>query len=399
MIKSLFISLICLLPLTSLAITPEGMKVLAIGDSAPDFNLPATDGKTYKLADFSGPDVLMIYFTGTHCPVSHGQELRMQKLVGDLKDKSFAVVAINPNHNDGLRLDEFSYSKYTESFADSKRYAEDLGWTFPFLYDGEKQLVARAFGCSNTPHVFIFDKQRKLQYKGRFDDSRFRDPASVKRTDAQNAIEALLAGKPLPVAETKPFGCSTKWREKKALVEKDNEKWDGKTAVIEELDAEKLKKLRANGTKKLRLFNVWSTTCAPCVKEMPDLSSIVRKYSRRDFELITISLDAPADKKRAEDFLGKHNIVLSGKIARTLVKEKRKTNNYLFKEASIDALTGALDSEWSGGTPYTVLVNTEGEILYRKAGVIDPVELDAEILKELKEYFTPPEAKKPAAKK
>ena len=117
--------------------TPKDVKKLNIGDKAPDFSLPSTDGKTHTLADFNEPDVLMIYFTGTHCPVSHAQELRMQKLVTDLKDKSFGVVAINPNHNDGCRPDEFSYSKYTESFEDSKRYAKDLGWTFPFLYDGE----------------------------------------------------------------------------------------------------------------------------------------------------------------------------------------------------------------------------------------------------------------------
>ena len=342
-----------------------------------------------SLADFSEPDVLMIYFTGTHCPVSHAQELRLQKLVTDLKDSSFGVVAINPNHNDGCRPDEFSYSKYTESFEDSKRYAKDLNWTFPFLYDGEKQLTARAYGVTNTPHVFIFDKARKLRYVGRFDDSRFRGEDTVKSADAENAIRALLAGEAVTIAETQPFGCSTKWREKKLAVKADDVKWSNKKAILETIDSEGVAKLVANGTHKARLFNVWSTTCQPCVEEMPELSKIVRRYSRRNFDVITLSLDAPENFKGTEDFLGKHAIVLSPQLAKTLKQEGRNTNNYLVTEPSIDKLVTALDSKWDGSMPYTILVNTKGEIVYRKSGIIDPLELRTEILKEIKEYFVP----------
>lgn len=387
--------MICLLPTVAFAaqFKPEGFKGLAIGDAAPEFTLPGTDGKEYKLADFSEPDVLMVYFTGTHCPVSHAIESRLQKLVIDMKDKSFKVVAINPNHNDGLRLDEFSYSRYNESFESSKQYAEDLGWQFPFLYDGEKQTVARHYGVLATPHLFIFDKERKLQYQGRFDDSRYKDPATVNQSDARNAVEAMIAGKPVPVAVTKPFGCSTKWREKKAGVIADNKKWAGTKAVIEEIDSKGIKALRENGTKNVRLFNVWSTDCVPCVQEMPDVAKILRKYSRRHLEVITISLDDPANKARAEELLGKNGVVVGGRIEASLKKQKRKTNNYLFNEASIDALTGALDDKWSGATPYTVMVNTAGEVIYRHEGIFDIKELDAAVIKELTEYFTPPKKK------
>ncbi len=342
-----------------------------------------------RLADFSEPDVLMIYFTGTHCPVSHAQELRLQKLVTSLKDSSFGVIAINPNHNDGCRPDEFSYSKYTESFEDSKRYARDLNWTFPFLYDGEKQLTARAYGVTNTPHVFIFDKERKLRYVGRFDDSRYRDADTVKSPDAENAIRALLAGEAVKVASTKPFGCSTKWREKNGAVQADDAKWSTKKAVLETIDSEGVAKLVANGTNKVRLFNVWSTTCQPCVEEMPEFTKIVRRYSRRNFDFISLSLDTPENLKVAEDFLGKHAIVVGDKLSKTLKKEGRNTNNYLVTEPSIDTLVAALDPEWNGAMPYTILVNTEGKIVYRKSGTIDPLELKEEILKEIKEYFVP----------
>lgn len=391
--KSILTTLLCLLPVVLFAAVPKDVKQLAIGDAAPDFTLPGTDGKEYKLSDFSEADVLMIYFTGTHCPTSHGIESRLQTLVADMKGKSFQVVAINPNHNDGLRPDEFSYSKYDESFESSKQYAEDLGWSFPFLYDGETQSVARAYGCLATPHLFIFNKERKLQYNGRFDDSRYKDPSTVKKPDARNAVVAMLAGEPVPVAVTRPFGCSTKWREKKELVIEDDKKWASTKAVIEDIDSAGIKKLVANGTKNVRLFNVWSTTCVPCVKEMPDIATILRKYSRRNLEVITISLDDPSDREKAEAFLGKTGMVVGGKIGAALKKDGRTTNNYLFTEASIDSLTGALDSEWSGATPYTVMVDTEGKVIYRKEGIIDVKELDAEVIKELTEYWDPPKKK------
>lgn len=381
------LGLMCL-PLMSLALgpsdKPEGFQTLEIGALAPDFQLPATDGKTVQLKDFSEPDVLMIYFTGTHCPTSHGAEDRMMKLVKDMKDKSFGMVAINPNHNDGLRPDEFSYSMYTESFEDSKRYAEELGWAFPFLYDGEKQITARAYGCLATPHVFIFDKERKLRYQGRFDDSRYEDPKTVKNHDARNAVEALLAGKPVPVEKTRPHGCSTKWRGRSEHVQQEERKWQAAPVVLEEIDAAAVKKLRENGSGKIRLINVWATWCAPCRQEMPDLSALARRYSRREFEMITISVDQPKDKDKVSIFLGQHRMVMVDKLAKSVKKEGRKTNNYLFAGASIDELAEALDPEWPGAAvPYTVLVDKDGTILLRKMGLIDAQKIDKMVLDKL----------------
>ncbi len=362
---------------------PADIQELAIGDAAPDFKLPGTDGKTYRLSDFDKPDVLMVYFTGTHCPTSHGAEERLQQLIDDMKDESFGIVAINPNHNDGLRPDEFSFSLYTESFEDSKRYAEDLGWNFPFLYDGEKQLVARAYGCLATPHVFIFDKQRKLRYQGRFDDSRYADPKTVKSPDARNAVEALIAGKPVPVEKTRPHGCSTKWRERREHVQEDENLWQAAPVVIEEIDAGAIRQLRQNGSGKVRLFNIWATWCAPCREEMPDLSAIGRKFSRRPFEIITISLDTPKDKQSAAKFLGQHRMVMGDKLKKTVLAEGRKTNNYIFTGASTDELAEALDPEWPGPVPYSLLIDQDGKVLLRKTGIIDPLEINKKLLEQL----------------
>ena len=368
---------------------PSGFTNLEIGDAAPAFSLPGVDGKTYSLEDFKRPKVLMVLFTGTHCPVSHGVEKRLQALVDDMEGRDFGIVAINPNHASGLRPDELGYTAYLETFEDSRRYARDLGWKFPFLYDGDQQVAARAYGCLATPHVFIFDRERKLRYNGRFDDSRYADPTTVTHHDARNAIEALLADKPVPVEKTRPFGCSTKWKERSAHVAAEAVKWNAIPATIEEIDAEGAKRLRKNGSEKLRLINVWATWCAPCVQEFPDLTSTAQRFSRREFELITISLDEPGDKAKAEAFLGKHRAVLSDQLRRSVKAEGRSTNNYLYVGANVDALAEALDPQWSGALPFSVLIDQRGKVLYRVAGKVDPDAVISKVLETISPYYKP----------
>ncbi|MDA0347894.1 MAG: redoxin domain-containing protein [Verrucomicrobia bacterium] len=368
---------------------PDGFTTLNIGDQAPGFSLPGTDGKQYSLADFGGTDILVVYFTGTHCPTSHGVMGRMLQFVDDYKDESFSFVAINPNHSSGLRPDEFGHTDYDETFEDSRRYAEDYGWTFPFLFDGDKQLTARAYGCLATPHVLIFDKDRKLRYNGRFDDSRYPEPETVKHPDARNAVEALLMGKPVPVETTRPHGCSTKWKERNAHVVEEEQQWQSIPAIIEEIDAAAVAALRKNGSEKVRLINVWATWCAPCVEEFPDLTAIARKFSRREFELVTISLDQPNQKEKAEEFLGKHRAIMSDKLRKSVEAEGRSTNNYIYTGSGIDALAEALDPDWPGPIPYSVLVDQAGNVLYRKLGKIDPDIVRAEILDTLTRHYIP----------
>lgn len=387
----LIASLAITLPLSAVnpSALPDDFEGLEIGDVAPDFELPGTDGRTYTLADFGGTDVFMIYFTGTHCPTSHGTMGRLLQFLDDYADESFSFVAINPNHSSGLRPDEFGHTDYDETFEDSKRYAEDYGWTFPYLYDGDTQEVAKAYGCLATPHVFVFDRDRKLRYHGRFDDSRYPDPATVTSPDARNAVAAVLAGEPVPVEVTRAHGCSTKWRERSLHVAEEEKQWQAAEVTIEEIDAEGAAALRRNGTEKLRLINIWATWCQPCVEEFPDLTSIARKFSRREFELVTISLDDPGMKRQAEAFLGKHRAVMSGKLRRSVEAEGRTTNNYLYTGASVDALAEALDPEWPGPIPFSILVNQEGEVLYRHLGKIDTEEVTGIILDTLTRHYIP----------
>jgi peroxiredoxin len=365
---------------------------LAIGDSAPDFALPGIDGRTHKLSDFAGPDVLMVLFTSNHCPTSHSIERRLQKLRDDLKGRSFGLVAINPNHPEGLTLNELGYGIYHDSFEDMKPYAASLGWDFPYLYDGEKQLIARAYGCLATPHVFIFDKARKLRYAGRFDDSRFIEDDSVKSPDARNAVFALLDGKPVPVEMTKPHGCSTKWREKKERNVATEAGWAKLPVTIDRIDTAGVTALRANATEKVRLINVWATWCAPCVEEFPDLIAIKRQFDMRenDFELITISLDAPKDEAKAQAFLQKQGAGLTKRVENSVKKEGRTTSHYIFTGANQDSLVAALDSEWPGPIPHTVLIAPGGKILWRHNGKIEHAAARSAVVAAIGNYYRAP---------
>src|SRR2546422_74713 len=144
---------------------------LAPGSSAPDFNLPGVDGRNYSLKDFADAKVLVIVFTCNHCPTAQYYEDRIKQLVTDYKEKAVAVAAIMPNDPKSVRLDELGWTDLSDSFGEMKIRARDRDFNFPYLYDGDTEAVARAYGPVATPHVFVFDSSRKLRYVGAMDDS------------------------------------------------------------------------------------------------------------------------------------------------------------------------------------------------------------------------------------
>jgi peroxiredoxin len=366
---------------------PPDAHELNLGDPAPDFSLRGVDGKTYSLADFKDTDLLMVIFTSNHCPYCHAMEGRLAKLIADTRGRGLAVVAINPNHPQAVRIDELGYSKYNDSFEEMKLYAKEQGFTFPYLYDGDRQAAAKAYGCLATPHVFLFDRQRKLRYVGRFDDSRLPDPATVTSADARQAVEALLAGRPVPVEVTRPQGCSTKWASKKEEVTQADEQWKGAPVPLETLDAAGVAALARNDSQKLRLINVWATWCLPCVKEFPGLVSLSRRLGNRDFELITISVDDPKDQPKVQQFLDKQHMAIPNRVKRSLKGEGRKTNNYLFTGANTEALLKALDPAAPGPVPHTVVIAPGGKVVYRRAGELPFSELQSKLIEELGPYY------------
>ena len=368
---------------------PPGFHKLQLGDKAPDFKLPGIDGRTYTLADFASAPVLMVVFLSNHCPYSHAAETRLIPLAKEYAAKGLAVVAINPNSPEGLRLDELGWSKYDDSFADMKLYAKEQGFPFPYLYDGDTQVTAKAYGCLATPHVFLFDRERRLRYVGRVDDSRFPDPATVKSADARNAVVAMLAGEPVKVATTPVMGCSTKWNEKKQQVEQALNRWNHEPVTLEKIDAAGVAQLARNTSHRFRLINVWATWCAPCVEEFPDLVALARRMDMRDFEMVTISVDDPKLEPKVKAFLEKNHVAPADRLKRELKKEGRGTLNYLYTDSSTDALVQALDPKWEGPLPHTLVIAPGGNVLYRHTGEIDPMELRAKIIEIMSPYYRP----------
>ena len=156
---------------TTPAATAAFAETLEIGAVAPPFRLPGVDGKIWSLADFSSAKVLAVIFTCNHCPTAQAYEDRIKQLVADYKDKGVAVVAISPNDPKAVRLDELGYTDLSDSLEEMKARAKDKAFNFPYLYDGDKQEVSRAYGPVATPHVFLFDKDRKLRFAGRINNS------------------------------------------------------------------------------------------------------------------------------------------------------------------------------------------------------------------------------------
>lgn len=355
---------------------------LTEGQKAPDFKLPGVDGKDYSLKDFSGGKALAVIFTTNHCPDAIASHDRMVALVDHFKGKPVKFVAINSNSPEGLHLPELGWTVYDDSFEDMKLIAKDSGFNLPYLYDGETQEVAKAYGAVATPHVFIFDGDMKLRYNGRMDNGR-RRLGPVEKNEAQDAISAILEGKKIEVVKTRPVGCTTKWKEKAAMVAGEDRKWKAQPVTVKKADAKTLGKLVANkGRSGMRLINLWSTTCGPCVAEFPELVKIYRQYSWQEFEFIPISLDPVGDQAKVERFLKRVHCGLSPKTKPLLDEEKRTTNNYLF-DGDTEDLAKAIDLEWDGALPYTLLVGKDGEVLFRHSGVIDPLTLRKKIVEQV----------------
>jgi peroxiredoxin len=366
---------------------PADAQRLAIGDAAPDFRIKGTDGRTYTLADFRASPLLMVVFLSNHCPYSHAAETRLIPLAKEFAAKGLAVVAINPNSPDAVTLSELGYGKYNDSFDESVLYAKEQGFPFPYLYDGDTQTTAKAYGCLATPHVFLFDRERKLRYTGRVDDSRFEDPGTVTSHDARDAVVALLDGQPVRTPTTPVVGCATKWKSKAAEVARLEASAKNEPVVLERASAEAIAKLVRGESKRLRVVNVWATWCAPCVAEFPELVVLSRRFANRDFELITISMDAPKQEPQVQRFLEKNGAAPSNRLRRQLAAEGRTTTHYLYDGASTDALVKAVDPEWPGPLPHTVVIAPDGKVIYRHNGAIDPARLLEVVLGALGGFY------------
>jgi thiol-disulfide isomerase/thioredoxin len=273
------------------------------------------------------------------------------------------LVAIEPNDPNALRIDELDSSDTSDTLDEMKIRVAYKHLTYTYLYDGDTQQVTRAYGPQATPHIFIFDEQRKLRYEGRIDDS-YRIEL-VKTQDARNAIEALLAHRDVPVKHTGAMGCSTKWSEKSADRVAALKKIEEQPVTVDLVSKTDLAKLRTNPSHQMMLVDFWATWCGSCVAEFADIEDTLRMYSDRDLSLVTVSVNMPDEQAG---------------VLRFLQKKHATSRNLLFSSTDTVGMQQAFDPSWDSAVPYTVLLSADGKVLYKQMGTVDILELRRTIL-------------------
>jgi peroxiredoxin len=183
-----------------MALTPSTM--LPLGTTAPDFQLPDTNGKSVALADFAQAPALLVMVICNHCPYVKHIRAGLAQLARDYQPRGVAIVGISAN-------DAVNYPEDSPVKMKTERRA--AGYTFPYLYD-ETQAVAKAYRAACTPDFFLFDKGRKLVYRGQFDDSRPGNSVPITGKDLRAALDAVLAGKPVSPYQKPSLGCNIKWK-------------------------------------------------------------------------------------------------------------------------------------------------------------------------------------------
>jgi peroxiredoxin len=339
---------------------------LAIGAAAPDFALTGTDGKVHRLADYAKSPILVVAFISNHCPASQLYEGRIKALVAGYAGKGVKLIAIAPNGPNAVSPHELNYSDVDDSMESMKIRSSFRKFNFDYLYDGDTQAIAHKFGPKATPHIFIFDSQRKLRFEGRIDD-RLQE-AKAQTHEARDALDALLAGKPVAVAHTPVFGCSTKWMSHTAAAQQELKEWQAQPVTLQSASSAELQKLRANPTGKLLLVNFWATWCAPCEREYPALLQTYLWYRSRDFDFVSVSVDEPGQRATVQKFLGK---------AHSAIRNLQVDTDDVYK------IMANFDKTWESGVPFSMLIAPDGRVVYQHAGEVDLLTLRRIILSRL----------------
>jgi len=331
---------------------------LQIGDAAPPFRLPDVSGRFYELSDFDEAEVLVIKFTCNHCPTAQAYEDRYISLVDEYKDKRVQFIAISPNSPIAVLPEELGYSDLNDDFESMKIRYDDKGYNFPYLYDGDDHQYSLAYGPTATPHVFVFDQNRKLTYAGRIDASE--KPGTGNAEDLRTAVENTLAGETVEPGITPAFGCSTKWAWKNEYNQKVNKEWQERPVTLEKVSLSELQSLLENNSDELLLVNFWATWCGPCIIEYPEFVEMQRMYGERDFRFVSVSMDDPAHEE---------------KVLKFLKKKYSSVPNYLIDTDDKYAVIEIVDPEWDGSLPITLLIEPGGDIAHKRLGTIEPYEL------------------------
>jgi thiol-disulfide isomerase/thioredoxin len=343
----------------------EENPTLAIDSPLPPFDLPGVDGKKHSQDEYKSSSLLVVMFISNHCPASQIYESRIKQLVADFGKRGVAFVAIAPNGPAAVSPRELNYTDVDDSLKGMIERAHHGKYDFPYLYDGDTQAVSHRFGPKVTPHLFVFDKTRKLRYEGRIDNNL--NEAKASTHEAREAIEALLQGKAVAVNHTPVFGCSTKWNGSSAASE-EWETWRASPVDLQSASLKELPDLKKGQPGRLVMINFWATWCGPCQVEFPKLVETYLWYRSRGFDFVSVSVDNPTNRAA---------------VLRFLKQQQAAVRNLQVDSDDLYAIQAAFDKTWESGVPYTLVIGEDGTPLYQKSGEVDLLRMRRIILANL----------------
>jgi peroxiredoxin len=342
------------------------MPALAIGQPAPDFSLPDLRGQQHALKDQRGK-ITVIAFLSVQCPISNAYGERIRALAEDYAKQGVVFLAIN--------------ASAPESVADIKAHAAQHGFTFPILKDAGNK-VADAYGAERTPEIFVVDERGVLRYHGRIDNSQ--DVRRVKRNDLREALDELLAGKPVSVPEAKAMGCVIKRVQavtRKSDSDRLNSRFSFSFATQKAKPAAKrpapatkpaaaaafskpmllkpaeFPKLRDSFKGQVLVLNFWATWCAPCVAEMPEFVKLDAEYRNKGVRVVAISADDTTD--------------LNTLVARFVREKKMAFPVYVQDTDDPQEMIDLINKDWPGTLPATFIYDKQGQLVLSRFGIID----------------------------
>ena len=309
------------------------LAALSIGGRVSDLKLTALDGAPRAIAP--APATVLI-FLSAQCPVSNEYVPRLNALAREYEGRA-TVLGVNSNRN--------------ESLDDARKHAAEYRLAFP-VYKDPGNVLADLLGVTVTPQAVVLDSQRRLQYRGRIDDSQ--KLARVTRSDLRLALGAVLTGRPAPASETKAFGCTIKRADDEAL---------------ELLDQAAYRSLIASHSGKVVLVDFWATWCDPCREEMPALVALERKLRGKGFVFIPISADDPGQTQTAAQFLARLGL---------------QSPAYLKQAADDQGFINSVSPQWSGALPALFLYDRSGRLARSFIGEIKTSAIEREVSRLLR---------------
>lgn len=327
---------------------------LAIGATAPEFELKDLSGKPHALKSYRGKPTVVV-FISARCPISKMYQDRIRAVADDYAKRGIAFLAINANAD--------------ESLAEVRTHAEQNKLNFTILKD-EGNIVADAYAAERTPTVYVVDGGGVLRYQGRIDNSQ--SERLVKRNDLRAALDELLAGKAVSVAETKAMGCVIKRAQNlgqspTAKVKAAITTADPNVVLLKPTAFADLVKQSAG---KVLIVNFWATWCGPCVAEFPEFVKLDQTYRDKGVRFVHISADDSTD--------------LKSKVIPFLKEQKAQSDQFLQDTEDPQEMIDVVFKDWSGALPATFAYDKTGKMVFHQFGIIDRAQMIELIEKTLK---------------